>query len=96
MNVEKVDNKKICSKLQMRGVSNLVIPLDSIKCVESCEDKLIIKYKEGHISDRSIQYLRDHKMFEILSDRPNGNQEILIRVLNTEQVNIDEKADYMY
>lgn len=96
MNVNKVDNKKMCSKLQIRGVSNLVLPLDSITCVESSENKLVIRYEEGYVSDKSIQYLSDHNMFEILDNNPNGNQEVLIRVLDKDTVDIDEKNVHLY
>lgn len=96
MNLEKLDNKRVCSKLQIRGVSNLLIPLDSIKCVESSEDKLIVRYDKGHVSDRSIQYLRNHSMFNILTNNPNKNKEILIRVLDKQRVDINKKTDNMY
>lgn len=86
-----------CSELQEKGKNHLEtrIPYDEIYCKPDSEDILIVRTEKGW-SQETHNTVSEKEMFEIIDEDPIGNPDVRVRVLETEEVDIDKKKEEGY
>lgn len=86
-----------CSRLQERGRNrlNFTVQCDEIICVDSSNDKLVVKFADGwtQVSNNKVT---SSDMFEMLTTDPVGKEEVLVRVIDVNDVDIAKKKSKGY
>jgi hypothetical protein len=88
-----VKNPKQCTRLQSRGISNLIIPHDEIICCGDSNNKIVVRF-ENEISSRTIESIENHSMFKFVN-KPIESKEVLLKIIDVEDVDIKTKMDQM-
>lgn len=88
-----VKNSAKCTRLQSRGISNLIIPHKEIICCENSNNKIIVRF-EDKISSRTIKSIENHNMFKFVN-QPTNSKEVLIKIIDVDNVDIKTKIEKM-